>query len=857
MKNIISQVLHSLTVCLPVSSIQAQQKEINISGNGFIVKGVLILTLIQFCLAIGFSQTDYFADNGESRAIDPMFNHTGYRYKNKTYIVYEGPSEDPYICSYDHVSGKWEGPVKVGTSLLPDDDDHGTPAVVVDDRGYIHVVFGGHGGDPKYADPGDPEYWGPNAYGNAVLGRQTHMVSDDPEDITDWTDADDVPPYGTYSHWVKMDDGDIYLFYRHGGHKSDWVYQRSSDDGVTFGDPVPVLEHVHINGDDEVDSWYAWFGKGLGDTIVGTFVYHKERFLSAPTIHDDFNCYFMQMDASDHTWKNVSGSSLTIPIPSVSYANSNCLVVDTATGVNRRGVVRVDSSGKPHVLMRKGGVSQLQYSRWTGTAWTSIVKISDESTGQNGDLLVYDSNNVDVLLTGTTHKTIAGFGGDVVWWITDDGGASWTKDPANIIDASADKWRVSCFVENGIDNAVILANENEIHLYDDFGFVSRFSGSGNGITSYWKMDQNGNDSSGNGNNGTLGGDAGYVSGHIGHALDLDGDNDYFNVPDSDLTSNWSITFWAKVENTVSNQAVGRRADNDNFFYLRHGTRARFENSAGENVDWTADTDFQNKWRHVALVAGMSTIRLYLDGVDQGSKTITPSFRFHDVGKAYNSNNDHDFQGQIDDVRFFNQPIREETVFLIYELGVQAWWKFDENASDSSGNGNHGTLGGTATYAVGQVDYGLECDGGNDYVDIPNTDLSSNWTICFWAKVDTADHNMAIGNRADDDNFFYLADGTRARFENSAGANVDWTTDTDFQSRWRHVALVAETSTVRLYLDGVDQGSRTITPSFKFYDIGKAYSLNNDHDYDGTIDDVRYFDQPLAQEAIYYIQKQRE
>jgi len=33
---------------------------------------------------------------------------------------------------------------------------------------------------------------------------------------------DNVDPFGTYSQFVKMDDGDIYLFYRHGSHRSDW-----------------------------------------------------------------------------------------------------------------------------------------------------------------------------------------------------------------------------------------------------------------------------------------------------------------------------------------------------------------------------------------------------------------------------------------------------------------------------------------------------------------------------------------------------------------------------------------------------------------------------------------------------------
>ncbi|MDU0352628.1 hypothetical protein RS130_00690 [Paraglaciecola aquimarina] len=75
---------------------------------------------------------------------------------------------------------------------------------------------------------------GKNPLGNTHYGRNIHVVSKRPNDITRWEELNTIPVFGTYNQAVKMDNGDIYLFYRHGAHRSDWVYQKSTDHGRTF-----------------------------------------------------------------------------------------------------------------------------------------------------------------------------------------------------------------------------------------------------------------------------------------------------------------------------------------------------------------------------------------------------------------------------------------------------------------------------------------------------------------------------------------------------------------------------------------------------------------------------------------------
>ena len=142
-----------------------------------------------FALCVSSAQgLDYFAENGNSPVIlkqHPSIASSG----NKTYVAYQGPSEDAYVCSYDHATSVWDGPVLAGTSLMFDGDGHGKPTIAVDDAGYIHMVFGGHGGHSGL--PGDYRLY---AYGNpppapgTVAGKQTHMRSNSPHDISSWTE---------------------------------------------------------------------------------------------------------------------------------------------------------------------------------------------------------------------------------------------------------------------------------------------------------------------------------------------------------------------------------------------------------------------------------------------------------------------------------------------------------------------------------------------------------------------------------------------------------------------------------------------------------------------------------------------
>ena len=121
-------------------------------------------------------------------------------------------AEQVPVVPYTHATGTWVGPVRAGVNLMglsPDQvdpgalDNHGRPALVVDGQGYIHLIFGGHGGSFLF---------GENKFGTPGSGRQTHVVTEKPGDISSWKVLDNVPPFGTYGQWVKLANNDIYLY---------------------------------------------------------------------------------------------------------------------------------------------------------------------------------------------------------------------------------------------------------------------------------------------------------------------------------------------------------------------------------------------------------------------------------------------------------------------------------------------------------------------------------------------------------------------------------------------------------------------------------------------------------------------
>ena len=374
---------------------------------------------------------DYFADIGYGEGVAVVQHPAGEHRDGVTYVAFQGLKEDPHVAAYDHNEKNWYGPFKAGESILGKDptkkiDSHGKPTLLIDDEGYIHIFYGGHGGVRTLH--------GDNELGNPGSGENKHAVSANPFDITSWEDLDNIAPFGTYNQAIKMDNGDIYLFYRHGAHRSDWVYQKSTDNGRTFEAPVSFLKHKRRDDSPRVDSWYAYVSKGLNDEIVVGFDYHYCWDRNAPRNNrgghstERKNLYFMTFNTADNTWRNVEGEMLDIPLVK-EQADEMTLAVDTGDLWTFNGSTKIDADGNPHIAAyvgedigwQIGGPKHARYFRWTGKEWAGSFD-SGLPIGR-GDFLV-SGDRVRFLLSGVDaheDETI------VRWWESNDGGMSFEK----------------------------------------------------------------------------------------------------------------------------------------------------------------------------------------------------------------------------------------------------------------------------------------------------------------------------------------------------------------------------------------------------------------------------------------------
>tara|TARA_B100000809_G_scaffold19840_2_gene17472 strand:- start:24498 stop:25898 length:1401 start_codon:yes stop_codon:yes gene_type:complete len=423
-------------------------------------------------------EVDYFTDNGFSNTITPG-KDSGEYYNGVTYVAYQGPLEDAYVTAYKHKTKTWTGPIKAGVSTMGKDpnrkiDNHGKPALVVDNAGYIHLIFGGHGGLSLH---------GENPLGNSHYGDMTHVVSKNPQDITSWEVLDNIPAFGTYAQFIKMDNGNIYYLYRHGAHESNWVYQLSTDNARTFEPPVSILK-TKVNTDTPgfMDSWYPSFSRGQGSDIITTYNYHMHGYGATKHNGHRKNVYYMVMDTKDHTWRNVQGEKLKTPVTK-ELADEMTLVKDTGDLWTVRGLTRLDDKGNPHLIfyIGKGGEKHIgpgalpAYYRWTGNEWVTGNNNGLPATKES-ELRVSSATDVSLLLTAKTVSKKGKKQSEVVWWHSTDGGKSFIKGKTVV--STKTTYRLSSFIRNAHPDARFFVAAKLKGKYKDYYQMSLFGDNG-------------------------------------------------------------------------------------------------------------------------------------------------------------------------------------------------------------------------------------------------------------------------------------------------------------------------------------------------------------------------------------------
>jgi hypothetical protein len=386
-------------------------------------------------------------------------NQKGQHFKGSTYWVFSGTGSDvldPHIGRFDHATGAvtTRKIANAPSDMVSKLDDHGNPVMLVDSRGYIHVVFGGHG---------------------AHRGDQRYFRSARPEDITAFDAVNNIPNQATYPNLLEMADGDLALFYRGAAnHRSDWYLIRSSTGGDSWTSPLAVLAGGRKRTDGkyfEGTYWDGWYGPdvmypGVGGDLHFVFAYHA--------CADDYSHYehgerrvsiFHALRKADGSWRPMAGRSLSLPLTR-EVLEQHCTVVEAADKRGRdvdstypQGMT-VDAAGHPHLLYRARRDSDPRYSgdleliSWTGSGWGPIRSLPTRSGGfvetTDGAIHVYARKH----------------------YRSTNGGADWTAigpAPENSTHPihNADP-NVRCLVYEGDDPA----SKRRVYLWGDQGYIT-------------------------------------------------------------------------------------------------------------------------------------------------------------------------------------------------------------------------------------------------------------------------------------------------------------------------------------------------------------------------------------------------
>lgn len=205
---------------------------------------------------------------------------------------------------------------------------------------------------------------------------------------------------------------------------------------------------------------------------------------------------------------------------------------------------------------------------------------------------------------------------------------------------------------------------------------------------------------------------------------------------------------------------------------------------------------------------------------------------------------------------------------VNNLGLVGYWSFNDGtstkATDFSGSGNAGTLTNMANPATatsgwgnGKLGGGLNFDGTNDYVTIPDSaslDLTGNLTISLWAKRNVTGAVFGINKKStsytqNDGWEFYQSSATV--FDFVAGGSSFLRVNGTYDNEWHHYVATVSSGTVTIYQDAVVKGSAAktaISAGTDPVEIGRRDAAFQSYTK-GTIDEVRIYNRALSTTEI--------
>ncbi len=337
----------------------------------------------------------------------------------------------------------------------------------------------------------------------------------------------------------------------------------------------------------------------------------------------------------------------------------------------------------------------------------------------------------------------------------------------------------------------------------------------------------------------------------------------------------------------------------------------------------------NQWHHVAGTYDSATgaMKLYLDGVLKTQQTLPgtagfPTNTFWNMIGGVDNGYGQNFKGSLDDVRIYRRalsgneilsliqnfdttftyiPQNGDTVYCVYTSagsptvtdtssfiimqvnalpadigestgmgplnGLVAWYPFNGNANDQSGNNNHGIYHGTLPTAdpCGNAGMAAGFNGSSDWIEVPNSPTLQSPTnaitiatwvkstfpyIPFLCKINGPSYNVYQFRTLFNLNNHICTYGMNGQDFNST------MNSSPGMNNWFHYAVTYDGSLVKFYINGVADHEFSLTggllPNSERLEIGR--DAHGPIEWlSGAMDDLRLYNRALTLPEIVSLQ----
>jgi len=338
---------------------------------------------------------------------------------------------------------------------------------------------------------------------------------------------------------------------------------------------------------------------------------------------------------------------------------------------------------------------------------------------------------------------------------------------------------------------------------------------------------------------------------------------------SPVSDVFTISLWVFPSNATTDTALfynGTEGANGYGLFMQANTRALFVKlDSGVMSAITSRTLPLNHWSHVTLSRNGGDWQIHIDGINQA---LTPTFSASPTSlpsgplRIGSGGATTFFKGKVSDLRFFKGALDDEAIGRLavqVPSGLVAYYPFNGNTDDYSGNGNHLTATATipsddrfkfpfGSYYFNGTTAFMQRTSPAPIVGLPTGTTAR--THCAWLRTDsnvtqnifgygTASVGNGSGIAIDASNF--INDGYFSNFNSSHyGLRLEWV----------HFCATSVGTTAANYVNGVLQDSGTVSRSTNTsasLQIGRRIDAADP--FFGALDDIRIYNRVLSAAEI--------